>query len=79
MHFITRGLDGRERAFGPEDKYLPGNKTVVQDATVLMKRGPHPFLTVKEWNERITPQYLKSRYGSWHVSIRGPIALHRKL
>lgn len=72
MHFITRGLDGRERAFVPEDKYLPGNKTVVQDATVLMKRGPHPFLTVKEWNERITPQYLKSRYGSWHVSIRGP-------
>jgi len=51
----------------------------VQDATVLMKRGPHPFLTVKEWNGRITPQYLKSRYGSWHVSIRGPIALHRKL
>jgi hypothetical protein len=49
-HFITRGLDGREKAFVPEDKYPPGNKTTVQDATVLIKRGPHPFLTVKEWN-----------------------------
>jgi hypothetical protein len=49
-HFLTRGLEGREKAFVPEDKYLPGNKTVAQDATVLMKRGPHPFLTVKEWN-----------------------------
>ena len=49
-HFITRGLDGREKAFVPEDKYPPGNKTTAQDATVLIKRGPHPFLTVKEWN-----------------------------
>jgi hypothetical protein len=51
-HFITRGLDGREKAFVPADKYLPGNKTVVQDATVLMKRGPHPFLAVKEWRRQ---------------------------
>ena len=49
-HFITRGLDGREKAFLPDNKYSPGNKIVTEDATVLVKRGPHPFLTVREWS-----------------------------
>ena len=49
QHFITRELNGREKAFIAEGKYLPGNKVVAQDAAVLVKRGPHPFLTAKAW------------------------------
>ncbi len=48
-HFITRELNGREKAFVPEGKYLPGDNAVAQDAEVLVKRGPHPFLTAKTW------------------------------
>ncbi len=48
-HFITRELNGREKAFVPEGKYLGGNKVVAQDAAVLIRRGPHPFLAAKSW------------------------------
>jgi hypothetical protein len=48
-HFLTRELKGRERFFPPEDRQRPGNKVSAPDATVLAMRGPHPFLTVREW------------------------------
>jgi hypothetical protein len=48
-HFITRGLAGRERSFPPGSQHWAGNKVSAPDATVLMTRGPHPFLTVREW------------------------------
>ncbi|MBI4875824.1 MAG: hypothetical protein HY822_14405, partial [Acidobacteria bacterium] len=48
-HFITRELDGREKSFPPPGGYRPGNKVVAEGATVLLARGPHPFLTVREW------------------------------
>ena len=48
-HFITRGLNGREKAFLPEGRYWPGNKVIAEGSTVLLTRGPHPFLAVKEW------------------------------
>ena len=48
-HFLTREMRGREKSFPPEGKHWPGNKVSAPDATVLMTRGPHPFLTVREW------------------------------
>jgi hypothetical protein len=50
-HFITRGLNGREKSFLPEGRYWPGNKVAAEGAAVLLTRGPHPFLTVKEWSD----------------------------
>ena len=47
-HFITRGLEGREKSFLRPGQYWPGLKAVAPDATVLMTRGPHPFLTARE-------------------------------
>jgi hypothetical protein len=47
-HFITRGLDGREKSFPPPGKHWPGSKTIARDAAVLVTRGPHPFLTARE-------------------------------
>ncbi|HWB85857.1 MAG TPA: hypothetical protein VG675_17070 [Bryobacteraceae bacterium] len=48
-HFLTRELKGREKLFPPAGKYWPGNNVSATDATVLMTRGPHPFLTTHEW------------------------------
>ncbi len=46
-HFITRGLQGRDKEFPVEDgSYSPGSKVRVKDATVLARRGNLPFLTV---------------------------------
>ncbi len=47
-HFITRGLNGRETSFLPPGRYWPGDKAEVEGATVLLGRGPHAFLTVRE-------------------------------
>jgi len=49
-HFITRGLEGREKSFLRPGQYWPGLKAVAPDATVLITRGPHPFLTAREWS-----------------------------
>jgi hypothetical protein len=49
-HFITRGLEGREKSFLRPGQYWPGLKAVAPEATVLMTRGPHPFLTAREWS-----------------------------
>ncbi len=47
-HFITRGLQGREKEFPVVDgSYTPGSKVRVRDAAVLARRGPLPFLTVR--------------------------------
>lgn len=48
-HFITRGLDSRLGSFPPPGRSLPGDKAVAEGSTVLLTRGPHPFLAVKEW------------------------------
>jgi hypothetical protein len=46
-HFITRGLQGREKEFPVVDgSYIPGSKVKAKDAAVLARRGPLPFLTV---------------------------------
>ena len=47
-HFITRGLQGRDKEFPVEDgSYVPGSKVKVKDATVLARRGHLPFLTAR--------------------------------
>lgn len=47
-HFITRGLQDREKEFPVVDgSYIPGSKVKIKDATVLARRGPLPFLTVR--------------------------------
>ena len=47
-HFITRGLQGRDKEFPIQDgSYNPGSKVKVKDATVLARRGQSPFLTVR--------------------------------
>jgi len=47
-HFITRGLQGRDKEFPVEDgSYIPGSKVNVKDATVLARRGHLPFLTAR--------------------------------
>ena len=48
-HFITRGLQGREKEFlEAGGSHPPGSKVKVKDATVLLRRGHLPFLTVRE-------------------------------
>ncbi len=44
-HFITRGLNGD---LLPAGAYWPGYKVVAENATPVMTRGPHPFLTVRQ-------------------------------
>jgi hypothetical protein len=47
-HFITRGLQGRDKEFPVEDgSYAPGSKVNVKDATVLARRGHLAFLTAR--------------------------------
>jgi hypothetical protein len=47
-HFITRGLQGRDKEFPVEDgSYIPGSKVKVKDATILARRGHLPFLTAR--------------------------------
>ncbi len=46
-HFINRGLDGREKDFLPAGAYWPGYKVTAADSSVVMRRGPHPFLTAR--------------------------------
>ncbi len=47
-HFITRGLQGREKEFPvAASSHLRGSKVRVKDATVLASRGHHPFLTAR--------------------------------
>ncbi len=47
-HFITRGLEGRDKEFPAADGgYLPGSNVEARDSTVLARRGRLPFLTVR--------------------------------
>ncbi len=48
-HFITRGLQGRDKEFlGAGGSHPPGSKVKVKDATVIARRGHLPFLTARE-------------------------------
>lgn len=47
-HFITRGLESRDKEFPAADGgYLPGSNVEAKDCTVLARRGRLPFLTVR--------------------------------
>jgi hypothetical protein len=48
-HFLSHGLDGSEKLFPPAGKYWTGIKASAPDATVVITRGPHPFVTAREW------------------------------
>jgi len=38
------------RPFLSTGRTAPGYKVAARNAAVLLRRGPHPFLTVREWN-----------------------------
>jgi hypothetical protein len=48
-HFITRGLNGREKSVPPRGNW-PGFKAQADAAGVVLRRGPHPFVTAREWS-----------------------------
>jgi len=45
-HFVTRGLAGREKEFPGSEG--PGSRVSTKEATVVINRGPMPFLTIRE-------------------------------
>ncbi len=47
-HFVTRELNGRQKSFLPAGAYWPGYKVLAADTSAVMRRGPHPFLTVRQ-------------------------------
>jgi len=59
-HFITRGLDGREKSFLPEGKYWPGNKVAAEGAAVLLNPRP-ASLPHRERVERRRPRGVAGR------------------
>jgi hypothetical protein len=48
-HFLTRELNGSEKSFLPEGAYWPGYRVIADGAAVLLRRGPHPFLTARQF------------------------------
>ncbi|MBM3746263.1 MAG: hypothetical protein FJW34_10745 [Acidobacteria bacterium] len=69
-HFITRGLNGREKSFLPAGRYWPGNKVAAEDAAVLIRRGPHPFLTVRELGNRGRVAWLGAHRGATQIQVQ---------
>lgn len=69
-HFITRELNGREKSFLPADKYWPGNKAVAEGAATLIRRGPHPFLTVREFSGGGRVVWMGAHRGNAQIQVQ---------
>jgi len=50
-HFISRDLKGREEEFLPGGGRQRGDKVMVRGATVVVRRGTLPFLTIREYDK----------------------------